>query len=117
MLIQGNARELAQFISEQVDYIFLANTLHGVDSETELGRDVRGALRSGGHFGIANWHREPCAETIILGKPRGPRTDLRMTPEDTQQAVVPAGIQMERLADLPPHHYGAVFLKSAGKPK
>ena len=67
------------------------------------------ALRPGGHFAIVNWHRQPRERTTVLGEPRGPRTELRMIPEDTIAAVTPARLDLLKVVDLPPYHYAAIF--------
>ena len=112
VFIRGDARELTKLLPERVDYVFLANTFHGVDSKTGLAREIRAALRPNCRFGIVNWHQRPREKTVVLGKARGPQTGLRMTPEQTQEAIEPAGFALERLIDLPPYHYGAAFLNT-----
>ncbi|ARU31952.1 hypothetical protein CAP31_09845 [Sulfuriferula sp. AH1] len=62
---------------------------------------------------IVNWHPLPRETTPVLGQPRGPRTELRLSAEQTQQAVEPAGLRLETLVELPPYHYGAIFRKTA----
>jgi hypothetical protein len=69
---------------------------------------VREALKPNGHFAVVT-SRE---ETTILGEPRGPRTELRMSPEQTIQAVEAGGLKFARLVEVPPYHYGAVFERS-----
>ena len=51
---------------------------------------------------------EKCA-TVVLGKPRGPATELRMTPETTIQEVEPSGFKLVKVLDVSPHHYATVF--------
>jgi len=34
---------------------------------------------------------------------------MRMSAEEVQSAVEPAGFTLERVVELPPFHYGAVF--------
>jgi len=48
-------------------------------------------LKSGGRFVVVNWHQRPREETTILGEPRGPKTDLRMSPEQTIKSVEAGG--------------------------
>ena len=109
--IAGDARELPNQIAEPVDFVFIANTFHGVPDKTGLSKAVHQALKPGGRFAIINWYRRPRQETTVLDQPRGPDTDLRMEPEDVQQVVEPAGFQLEKVVDVGPYHYGAVFLK------
>ena len=96
-----------------MDFVFIANTFHGVPDKTELSRTVHNVLRKGGFFAIINWYRRPREETKILDQPRGPDTKLRMKPENVQQVVEPAGFTLEKVVDVGPYHYGAVFVKYA----
>lgn len=110
--ICGDARELTKLVPEQADYLLLANTFHGVSDKPGLARETAAALKPGGRFAVINWHRRPRAETTVLGRPRGPKTELRMTPEDTQRFVETAGFRLERIVELPPYHYAAIFVKT-----
>ena len=78
-------------------------------SEPVLRDRFLNALKPGGRFAIVNWHARPREETTILGEPRGPATELRITPETTIGAVTPAGFRLNGIVELPPYHYGAVF--------
>jgi SAM-dependent methyltransferase len=108
-LVEGNAYDITRLVSPPVDFVFMANAFHGVPERTRLARAVAGALAPGRRFAIVNWHARPREETTILGEPRGPATELRMTPELTIEAVLPAGFALDRVVELPPYHYGAVF--------
>jgi len=109
--ILGDARELTQRIDAPVDFVFIANTFHGVPKKTELARAVHDALKPGGRFAVINWHRRPREETTVLDQPRGPDTELRMPPEEVQQVVEPAGFKLEKVIEVGPYHYAAIFLK------
>ena len=109
--VEGNAYDVAKLVPQPVDFVFLANVFHGVPERTSLARAVAGALKSGGHFAIVNWHALPREGTMILGEPRGPLTELRITPETTVVAVESAGFRLDRIVELPPYHYGAIFEK------
>jgi hypothetical protein len=50
---------------------------------------------------------------MILGEPRGPRTELRKSPDQTVRAVEDSGLKLARIVEVPPYHYGAVFERSA----
>ncbi|NOX08772.1 MAG: class I SAM-dependent methyltransferase [Gammaproteobacteria bacterium] len=110
-VIAGDARELVNTIDHPVDFIFIANTFHGVPEKTELARAAHQSLREDGHFAVVNWSPQPREETTVLGQPRGPDTELRMHPDDVQRFVEAAGFKLEQLVDVGPYHYGAVFLK------
>ena len=91
------------------DHALIANTFHGVPDKTGLAAGVASALKPGGLFAIVNWHARRREETPVLGAPRGPPGEVRMTPEATREAVEPAGFVLERVVELAPYHYGAVF--------
>lgn len=114
-LICANACDLPELLPTKVDYALVANTFHGVPDQTGLARAVAEVLRSGGRFAIINWHPLPREQTTVLGKPRGPRTEMRMSPSQVRATVEPAGFQLAELVELPPYHYGAVFRKSPGR--
>lgn len=111
--ILGDARDLPALINGPVDFVFIANTFHGVPDKVALSKAVYNAIGTSGHFAIINWYRRPREETTVLGQPRGPDTELRMDPEDVRHEVEPAGFTLEKVVDVGPYHYGAVFAKRA----
>ncbi len=110
--VLGDACELSTLLPEPVDVVFIANTFHGVPDKTRLSESVYEVLRAGGRFTIVNWHSRPREETVVLGQARGPRTELRMRPEDVRQAVEPTGFKLEKVVEVGPYHYGAIFIKT-----
>jgi hypothetical protein len=52
---------------------------------------------------------DPREETVILGEPRGPKTELRLSPQQTIDEVESSGLKLAKLMEIPPYHYGAVF--------
>jgi SAM-dependent methyltransferase len=107
--ICGDAMALSRLIREPIDYVLIANTFHGVADKTALSREVAAVLRPAGRFAIVNWHPLRREDTTVLGQPRGPSTELRLSPEQTRTAVEPAGFRLMSLVDLPPYHYAAIF--------
>jgi SAM-dependent methyltransferase len=107
--VAGDAYELATLVPAPVDFIFLANAFHGVPDRTRLAQAARSTLRPAGRFAIVNWHQRPREETVILGEPRGPKTELRLSPQQTIDAVESSGLRLARLVELPPYHYAAMF--------
>ena len=107
--VAGDAFDLARLWPQPVDFVFLANAFHGVPDRPRLARSVRDALLPSGRFAIVNWHPRPREETTVLGEPRGPRTELRMSPEQTINAVELGQLRFVELVDVPPYHYGVVF--------
>jgi SAM-dependent methyltransferase len=111
--ILADAMNIETVVSGPVDYVFLANTFHGVPDKTGLARAVAASLKPHGRFSVVNWHRRPREETVVLGQPRGPRTEMRMEPDEVARTVEPARLRLARLVELPPYHYGVVFEKPA----
>jgi len=108
----ADARDIPDLLPEPADFVLMANTFHGVPDQSGLARAVRSVLRSGGLFGIVNWHPLSREQTMVLGQPRGPRTDMRMAPEAVRAVVGSAGLRRTILVELPPYHYGVVFERS-----
>ncbi|SNZ17907.1 Methyltransferase domain-containing protein [Natronoarchaeum philippinense] len=108
--IHGDARELTAVLPERVDTLVIANTFHGVDDEARIVEQAFDALAPGGRLAVVNWHDRPRENTTVAGEPRGPPTDLRMTPVETEDAVCSAAaFELDRRVDLPPYHYALLF--------
>lgn len=107
--VAGDAYDIARLWPHPVDFVFLANAFHGVPDQPRLVRSVREALKLSGRFAIVNWHKRPHAETKVLGEPRGPRTELRMSPDDTIKAASIDGLAFREVVEVPPYHYAAIF--------
>jgi SAM-dependent methyltransferase len=110
--IAGDAYGLTRLWPKLADFVFMANAFHGVPNTARLAKAVKAALKLGGHFAIVNWHARPREETMILGEPRGPKTELRLTPEQTIKAVEMDGLKLSKLVQVPPYHYGTIFERS-----
>jgi len=108
--ICGDANELVTMLPEKVDFVLIANTFHGVQHKTDLAHSIASILKSDGRLAIINWHALPRKQSIVLGKPRGPKTSLRMLPEQVRVAVEPAGFDLNQVVEVSPYHYGAVFV-------
>jgi len=112
--IMGDAYDVEMLVPVRVDWVLMANTFHGVPDKPRLAGAVAAVLRPGGRFVVINWHRRPRAETIVLGQARGPKTEMRMTPEDVAAAVAPAELRPLHVIDVPPYHYAAIFERAPG---
>jgi ubiquinone/menaquinone biosynthesis C-methylase UbiE len=108
-LVEADAYNLAKVVRGPVDHVFLANAFHGVPDRPRLARAVHDVLKPGGLFAIVSWYARPREATTVLGEPRGPATELRMTPEQTIDAVEPGGLQFRNRVEVSPYHYGAIF--------
>jgi ubiquinone/menaquinone biosynthesis C-methylase UbiE len=109
--IAGDAYDIAK-LAAPADLVFMANAFHGVPERSRLAQAAASALKSGGLLAIVNWHKRPRDETPVLGGPRGPKTELRMSPEETVSSVVGHGLKFLKIVEVPPFHYGAVFQRS-----
>ena len=107
--IAADAYKIAEVVRQPADHVFLANAFHGVPDKPRLARSIHDALKPGGLFAVVSWYARPREQTTVLGQPRGPATDLRMTPEQTIAAVEPGGLTFVSRAEVSPYHYGAVF--------
>jgi ubiquinone/menaquinone biosynthesis C-methylase UbiE len=107
--VVANAMAVDAAVPEPVDYVFLANTFHGVSDQLGLARAVAALLKPNGQFGIVNWHRRPREETVVFDQPRGPKTEMRMEADEVVAILTPASLVLNRTVELPPYHYGVVF--------
>ena len=110
--VAGDAYDLAKLVKVPSDLVFMANAFHGVPDRLRLSQAVASILKPSGIFAIVNWHARPREETMILGEPRGPKTELRIGPEATKAAVEESGLKLAQLVEVPPYHYGVVFERS-----
>ena len=110
--IVGDAYDIAK-LAAPADFVFMANAFHGVPDRSKLSQAVVSALKTGGYFAIVNWHNRPREDTPILGEPRGPKTELRMSPEETIKSVEGRVLKFTKIVEIPPYHYGVVFQRSS----
>jgi ubiquinone/menaquinone biosynthesis C-methylase UbiE len=109
--VAGDAYDVAKLV-EPADFVFMANVFHGVPDHLRLAEAIRRALKVDGQFAVINWHKRPREQTTILGEPRGPKTELRMSPEETIKSVEDSGLKCTKVVEVPPYHYGVVFQRS-----
>ena len=110
--IEGDARDMTRLLPGPVDAVIIANTFHGIPEQTEMAKNVYRVLNPDGRLIIINWHVLPREKTTVLGLPRGPRLELRMSPDDVCSVVEPAGLKFSETVQLPPYHYAAIFKKT-----
>lgn len=106
--VHGDAYDVAH-LSGPVDFVFMANAFHGVPDRLRLARAMHGTLNPNGIFAVVNWHKRPRDETTVLGEPRGPATELRLSADEMIQSVRDGGLRPTKIVDVPPYHYGVVF--------
>lgn len=100
---EQTVKDLEKYKGE-IDYICLFNILH-----CELPLDLLNAayriLNSNGKIGVIHWKYE--------NTPRGPSMEIRPTPEIINGWALTAGFVLEKYVELPPYHYGLVFIKKS----
>jgi SAM-dependent methyltransferase len=111
--VEGDACKLPELGRGPVDFVLMANAFHGVPDQPRLVKTVRKTLKPGGRFAVVNWHQRSREETTIMGEPRGPKTDLRMSPGQTIKSVEAGGLIPAELVELPPYHYAVIFKRSS----
>ena len=106
--VTADAYELSEHI-DAVDFVLLANTLHGVDDPRRILSECREVLADDGRLAVVNWHDLQRHETTVAGEERGPPEELRMTPDETVDVAESAGLVEAERTELPPYHYAITF--------
>lgn len=86
----------------EIDYITLFNILH-CEEPMSLLKNTYNILNIYGRVGITHWKHEKT--------PRGPSMEIRPKPEVIINWAVKIGFILESQVELPPYHYGLVFIK------
>lgn len=107
--LHGDARRLSTHLPEPVDLALIMNTFHGIGDSGAFVRELTNALNPEGRVAVVNWYDTPRSETAVGETPRGPPTDLRLSPQETRERFTAQGFVHERTVELPPYHYGQVF--------
>jgi len=110
--IQGDAMKLTKIVPEPVDFVLIANTFHGIPDKENLSKSILSILKPQGELAIINWHKKPREETVVLGLPRGPKSEMRMSPKEVENILLPLGFVLKSCVEFPPYHYGSIFKKS-----
>lgn len=86
-----------------ISYITLFNILH---CEQPLGllNVAYNILNTNGKIGVIHWNYEDT--------PRGLSMEIRPTPRIISEWAFKAGFALEKYVELPPYHYGMVFIKN-----
>lgn len=102
---------LPHTIASKFDYVMMHSTFHGLADPIAFVQDVIKLLNPGGYFSVINWQPIPREETIWMGKPRGPQTEMRLSMQQFQAIVKSASPRFVtiRQITLPPYHYGVTL--------
>lgn len=88
----------------EIDYITLFNILHCEEPMILLRRAYE-IINDNGKIGVIHWKS---------GKtPRGPSMEIRPKPEIIVDWAIKTGFVLERQVELPPYHFGLVFIKKS----
>lgn len=107
--VEGDAYELARHMRGPADFVLMANAFHGVPDQPRLADAIGKALKPAGRLAVVNWHQRRREETTILGEPRGPKSELRMSPQQTIASIEAGGLIFAGLVELPPYHYAVIM--------
>lgn len=85
---------------DAVDFVLLANIIHGTKYKVRLLKAAAEILKPGGVVAVLNWNVEKT--------PRGPPMRMRSTKEETVEWLSRAGYVSPAVVDVPPYHYAVV---------
>ena len=108
--IHGDARSLTDHVPDPVDVGLIANTFHGIENPARFVEEVVTVLTEDGRVIVVNWRDLPRKTTTVAGEPRGPPTDLRLSPDETREIVEEAAdVTLAQRIEIPPYHYALTF--------
>lgn len=108
--VHGDARSLADHLPDPVDVGLIANTFHGIENPVRFVEEVVTVLTEDGRFIIVNWRDLSRKTTTVTGEPRGPPTNLRLSPNETREIVEKAtDVTLAQRIEIPPYHYALIF--------
>ncbi len=107
--VQADVSDLSLSIAEPQDFVFIANTFHGIPDKLMFAEGVQRILKPDGRLVIVNWHDTDRRLTTVDGKARGPTTGMRLSPKACAESIFAAGFALCNVVELEPYHYGAVF--------
>jgi ubiquinone/menaquinone biosynthesis C-methylase UbiE len=87
-----------------VDYVMIFNILHHNNPAQILGEVYR-ILKPGAKAGIVHWRSD-------IPTPRGPRLDIRPTPQECTKWAIESGFVIHKELILEPYHYGTIIRKT-----
>lgn len=90
--------------NNSVDYVMLFNILHH-DRPTSILNEVHRILKPGKSAGIIHWRSD-------ISTPRGPKPDIRPTPEQCKQWAIASGFSVQKEVILKPYHFGIIIYKT-----
>jgi len=86
-----------------IDYVMLFNILHH-EAPDQILSEVHRILKPGKSAGIIHWRSD-------IATPRGPRLEIRPTPEQCKKWAVESGFTISKELILEPYHFGLIISK------
>lgn len=86
-----------------VDFVIVANILFQAEAKSEVFKEARRVLRTGGYLAVLEWDETPF--------PAGPPMTLRTPKAGVKRMAEEAGFELEKEFDAGSHHYGLLFKK------
>ena len=91
------------FTDNSMDYVMLFNILHH-DNPHQILAEVHRVLKTGQRAGVIHWRSD-------IPTPRGPKLDIRPTPEQCKQWAIETGFAISKELILEPYHFGIIITK------
>lgn len=89
---------------EAMDVVLLHNVLFQSQKKSDIIKEAKRVLKSGGTFEIVDW------AAVKAGL--GPDSDLRLLPEEARRLAEGEGFIFKKTFDAGEHHYGLAFVKA-----
>lgn len=86
-----------------VDFVIVANILFQAEAKSEVFKEARRVLRTGGQLAVLEWDETPF--------PAGPPMTLRTPKAGVKRMAGEVGLELEKEFDAGSHHFGLLFIK------
>lgn len=100
---ENTTKDLEKY-KDTINYATLFNILH-CEQPLNLLKNVYDIVNNNGKIGVIHWKYE--------NTPRGPSMEIRPTPETIINWATKTGFFLEKYVELPPYHFGLVFIKKS----
>ena len=88
---------------ETADLVLLHNVLFQSQKKSEILREIKRVLKSGGRLNLIDW--QPEKNTF------GPQEDWRLSAQEAKKLAEDEGFNFEREFDAGEYHFGLIFVK------
>ena len=109
--VVDDAMNVAKSVQSPVDYILIANTFHGIPDKEELLKRLLPLLADDSEVCIINWYPSPDKDTCVLGVPRGPAENYRLSPSEVSEYMRKVGFSFLSEQKVSDFHYALRYKK------